>query len=66
MAFNGCSTNTSPKKSTSISAIVFVILIRGRLCGADTPKKDACLKKNQNAPRPSEHPPVRGEKCQNV
>ena len=25
-----------------------------------------CLKKNQNAPRPSEHPPVRGKKCQNV
>ena len=25
-----------------------------------------CLKKNQNAPRPSEHPPVREEKCQNV
>ena len=25
-----------------------------------------CLKKNMNAPRPSEHPPVRGEKCQNV
>ena len=24
------------------------------------------LKKNQNAPRPSEHPPVKGEKCQNV
>ena len=24
------------------------------------------FKKNQNAPRPSEHPPVRGEKCQNV
>ena len=24
------------------------------------------LKKNQNAPRPSEHPPVREEKCQNV
>ena len=23
-------------------------------------------KKNQNAPRPSEHPPVRGKKCQNV
>ena len=21
-----------------------------------------CLKKNQNAPRPSEHPPVKGEK----
>ena len=25
-----------------------------------------CLKKNQNAPRPSEQPPVRGKKCQNV
>ena len=25
-----------------------------------------CLKKNQNAPRLSEHPPVRGKKCQNV
>ena len=25
-----------------------------------------CLKKNQNAPRPSEHPLVMGEKCQNV
>ena len=23
-------------------------------------------KKNQNAPKPSEHPPVRGKKCQNV
>ena len=25
-----------------------------------------CLKKNLNAPRPSEHPPVWGKKCQNV
>ena len=25
-----------------------------------------CLKKNLNAPRPSEHPPVRGKKSQNV
>ena len=24
------------------------------------------LKKKLNAPRPSEHPPVRGKKCQNV
>ena len=24
--------------------------------------KNACLKKNQSAPRPSEHPPVMGEK----
>ena len=24
------------------------------------------LKKNQNAPTPSEHPPVMGKKCQNV
>ena len=29
-------------------------------------KKLGFLKKNQNAPRPSEHPPVRKEKCQNV
>ena len=27
---------------------------------------DNCLKKFQNAPRPSEHPLVREEKCQNV
>ena len=27
---------------------------------------DLGLKKNLNAPRPSEHPPVRGKKCQNV
>ena len=27
---------------------------------------NSCLKKNLNAPRPSEHPPVRGKKCQNV
>ena len=25
---------------------------------------ECCLKKYQNAPRPSERPPVRGEKCQ--
>ena len=25
-----------------------------------------CFKKNQNAPRPSEHPPVRGEKILGV
>ena len=24
-----------------------------------------CIKKNQNTPRPSEHPPVMGGKCQN-
>ena len=28
--------------------------------------RSGSLKKNQNAPRPSEHPPVRGKKCQNV
>ena len=35
-------------------------IICGRLLGG------LYLKKNQNAPRHSEHPPVRGEKCQNV
>ena len=30
-------------------------------------EREGCLKKNQNAPRPSEHPPVRGGGgCQNV
>ena len=29
-------------------------------------KPTGFLKKNLNAPRPSEHPPVRGKKCQNV
>ena len=34
---------------------------------SDLPRTgDGFLKKNQNAPRPSEHPPVRGKKCQNV
>ena len=28
--------------------------------------KTRCLKKNLNAPRPSEHPSVWGKKCQNV
>ena len=28
--------------------------------------RNPCLKKNQNTPRPSEHPPVMGKKCQNV
>ena len=32
----------------------------------NTEGQQVFLKKNQNAPRPSEHPPVRGEKCQNV
>ena len=31
-----------------------------------TVQEIGCLKKNLNAPRPSEHPPVRGKKCQNV
>ena len=32
-------------------------------CAGENKKKgNCCLKKNQNAPRPSEHPPVRGEK----
>ena len=29
-------------------------------------REHSCLKKNHNAPRPSEHPPVWGKKCQNV
>ena len=38
------------------------------LCAPGSSKKKSrscvrCLKKNQNAPRPSEHPPVRRKKC---
>ena len=32
----------------------------------DAMQKKGILKKILNAPRPSENPPVRGEKCQNV
>ena len=39
----------------------------GSLAIADQPQvAQTYLKKNLNAPRPSEHPPVRGGKCQNV
>ena len=41
---------------------VFVILIRGSLCGADTPEQDVCLKENLNTSRPSEQPPVTEKK----
>ena len=36
--------------------------------GTESPVVGAAgrLKKNQNAPRPPEHPPVMGKKCQNV
>ena len=46
-------------------AVITVLLID--VCPEST-MRSACafLKKNQNAPRPSEHPPVRGKKCQNV
>ena len=40
------------------------VLIRKPLIGRDI--RDLFLKENQNAPRPSEHLPVRGKKCQNV
>ena len=38
--------------------------IRTIFCGSSA--CSCCLKKNQNAPRPSGHPPVREGKCQNV
>ena len=53
----------TPNKPTTTDTIgldyqlTFVILCLG---------SDRCLKKNLNSPRPSEHPPVRGKKCQNV
>ena len=49
----------------SISANICQTRLRSD-CGAVLVCSHCCLKKNQNAPRPSEHPPVRGKKCQNV
>ena len=41
----------------------FVIIFMGK----NLVDGEMCLKKNQSAPRSSEHPPVvRGKKCQNV
>ena len=40
-----------------ITAVIIAVITAREYC---------CLKKNLNAPRPSEHPPVRGKKCQNV
>ena len=50
---------------TIVSSFLFFVffcfcLTYGRYCVC------VCVKKIQNAPRPSEHPPVRGKMCQNV
>ena len=36
--------------------------LRSTALGLTSIRRLSCLKKNQNAPRPSEHPPVRGKK----
>ena len=36
--------------------------IRAKSCRGISYLRKHCLKKNQNAPKPSEHPPVRGKK----
>ena len=58
---NGCGVLRLPDESINNAPLSFLILpillVRWALC---------CLKKNQNPPRPSEHLPVRGKKCQNV
>ena len=50
--------------STRFSSVEdFVIIFMGK----NLVDGEMCLKKNQSAPRSSEHPPVvRGKKCQNV
>ena len=51
---------TVSKPSPRLSPSIFFVFV------SPTCSSCGCLKKNQNAPRPSEHPPVRGKKCQNV
>ena len=51
----------NPLTSDSTSEIFFS-LSAVRTAASDTPSYFYVLKKNQNAPRPSEHPPVREEK----
>ena len=54
-AFN-VKTTTTTTTTTDVKGLKITTgLLRLILCGC------VCLKKNQNAPRPSEHPPVRGE-----
>ena len=47
--------------------VMFGEMVGGAGCGGGQEKEwMGCLKKIQNAPRPSEHPPVKGKKRQNV
>ena len=50
-----------------IIIIIIIITYTTNASSAEVASREfvTCLKKNQDAPRPSEHPPVRGEKCQN-
>ena len=50
----------------SLIALLIVDSLRSKVKFYKRDIRIYCLKKSQNAPRPSEHPPVRGEKCQNV
>ena len=58
----------STGKATGQIVLLFVVAV-GMICllfSFVVSYMERILKKNQNAPRPSEHPPVRGKKCQNV
>ena len=55
---HSCSCRANPRRSSRISPYFFVCTINGGLRNTGSTR----LKKNQNAPRPSAHPPVRGGK----
>ena len=55
-----------PIQSLSGHAIAYRWRSLPRACRYRASKSQGSLKKNQSAPRPYEHPPVRGKKCQNV
>ena len=58
----------STGRATGQMVLLFVVAV-GMICllfSFVVSHMERILKKNQNAPRPSEHPSVRGKKCQNV
>ena len=64
---NSCDDSRRHPAAYAILSIVSTPKIASLSWARTRPKQlHRILKKNLNAPRPSEHPPVRGGKCQNV
>ena len=64
-----CSSDVSLSSTPRIGLITRILLSMNDVRSVDVSTFSPsgwCLKKNQNAPRPSEQPPVRAKKCKNV